>query len=132
MLPNAHLQYFFGKEAVMMNYSDGNMEGIVAPTDSRWRKDLQNFEKGLVDEAETCKNEIEEEQRRKRKLVEDGKAPAFKPNFFVEQPHPYVTKEFLEKEENPICYKLIEGEKGYWQRRINKDWKDMPNLWGPF
>jgi len=40
MLPEAHLQYFFGKEAVMMNYCNQNMVGVVAPTDSRWRKDL--------------------------------------------------------------------------------------------
>ena len=68
MIPEAHLQYFFGREAVVMNYSNDEMVGVISPTDSRWRKDLQNFEKGLMEEAEQAKLDIEKEQRRKRKL----------------------------------------------------------------
>ena len=39
------------------------------------------------------------------------------------------------KEETPVLYELIEGQgdnKGYWERRENKDWDDLHNLWGPW
>ena len=49
------------------------MEGIVAPTDSRWRNDLRYFEEDLMEEADNQKVLIEEEQRRKRKLYENSK-----------------------------------------------------------
>ena len=35
-------------------------------------------------------------------------------------------------QENPIMYEFIEGEKGYWERRNNKDWDDLPNLFGQY
>jgi hypothetical protein len=34
-----------------------------------------------------------------------------------------------------VYYELIENDgddKGYFERRKNKDWADMPKLWGPF
>jgi hypothetical protein len=35
------------------------MEGYIPRTDSRWRKDLRNFEDDRVEEAETEKDKIE-------------------------------------------------------------------------
>jgi hypothetical protein len=32
----------------------------------------------------------------------------------------------------PVFWRLKNDEKGYWQRREKGDWKDMPNLYGPF
>lgn len=49
------------------------MEGVVAPTDSRWRNDLRYFEEDLMEEADNEKVLIEEEQRRKRKFYENNK-----------------------------------------------------------
>jgi len=48
------------------------MIGKIPPTDSRNRDDIRLYEQGLMDEAESAKNVIEEEQRRKRKLQEEG------------------------------------------------------------
>jgi len=53
-----------------MNYKSDEMEGVVAPTDSRFRQDLRSFEEGRIDESELNKNLIEEEQRRKRREME--------------------------------------------------------------
>jgi len=56
-------------------------------------------------------------------------------SFFREQPHPYVTKETLpvEGDDQVIMWDLIEDEGvGYWDRRKNNNWTDLPNLWGPF
>ena len=47
------------------------MEGVVAPTDSRWRGDVRFFEEGDLEEAETKKCEIEIQQRKVRKICED-------------------------------------------------------------
>lgn len=46
------------------------MIGVVSPTDSRFREDLRIYEEGQFDEADKVKFEIEEEQRRKRKIHE--------------------------------------------------------------
>jgi len=48
------------------------MMSKLPPTDSRNRNDIQLYEQGNIDEAEDAKNIIEEEQRRKRKVMEDG------------------------------------------------------------
>ena len=121
----------------MINYKNDNMIGVVSPTDSRWRKDVDFWEKGLEDEAEKAKIDIEQEQRRKRKLRSEGTSPQWKPNFFRPVPHPYLKTDVYNTGEKdpPIYYQLIENEgdnKGYWERRKNKDWDDMPKLFGPF
>ena len=110
------------------------MEGIIAPTDSRWRNDLRYFEEDLMEEADNEKVIIEDEQRRKRKIFETNKKE-WKPYFFEEVPHPFLRKQNELNILNPIQYKLIENkgdQKGYWERRQKGDWKDLPNLWGPF
>ena len=63
----------------------------------------------------------------------------WQPNFFRAVPHPYITNNdnIQTNEEVPIYYQLIQnedgcGNKGYWERRENGEWDDMPNLWGPF
>ena len=79
---NAHLQYFFSKCALLLNYKSDEMVGTISPTDSRWRGDLRLYEEGKIDEADVEKTKIEEEQRRKRAMGRPHEA-----NFFqkVEQ-----------------------------------------------
>ena len=43
-----------------MNYKSDEMEGIIAPTDARFRMDNRLFEQGLLDEADVEKVEIEQ------------------------------------------------------------------------
>jgi hypothetical protein len=76
---------------VVLNYKNKEMEGIIAPTDSRWRNDLRYFEEDLMEEADNEKVLIEEEQRRKRKIFEVNKQE-WKPLFFDEVPHPFLRK----------------------------------------
>ena len=110
------------------------MTGIVAPTDSRFRRDIQFHEAGHFDEAEKAKKEIEEEQRRTRNQMGNN---VWQPKFFVLRKHPYIkdNKMIATHEDRPAFYDIIEGagdQKGYWERRERGDWSDMPNLWGPF
>ena len=81
-MPNAHLQYFFDEQAVLLNFKSNEMVGKVAPTDTRFRGDLRYFEEGEKDEAELEKVEIEQQQRRVRRKVEGGEIPAWRPRFF--------------------------------------------------
>jgi hypothetical protein len=60
LIPDANLQYFFGKLTVLLNWKCPEMIGVVAPTDSRFRKDLRFYEEGDSEEAERWKNIIEE------------------------------------------------------------------------
>ena len=52
VIPEAHLQYFFGKEALIMNHKTEEMDGVIAPTDCRYRKDLQYCEAGNYEECD--------------------------------------------------------------------------------
>ena len=109
------------------------MQGVISPTDSRWRDDIAAFEEGDEETSEAAKNRIEGEQRRKRDLMDKG-AFTWKPNFFELVDHPYMTADnqpIDTKEEKPHQWRLIQGEKGYWERRKRQDWSDMPYLWGP-
>ena len=115
------------------------MTGVVAPTDSRFRRDQRLFEEGEVDEAEAEKLEIEKQQRRVRKKVEDGEIEAWQPRFFKARTHPLVTKELMDVgvedadgNYSVTQWELREDDQGYWERRKRGDWQDLPNLWGPF
>jgi len=86
-----------------------------------------------MDEAESAKNIIEEEQRRKRKLLEDGQM-TWKPMFFEEVKHPHITPSTFKvvSMPNPTLWVLKETKgdyKSYWDRREEGDWKGMPDLW---
>ena len=72
--------------------------------------------------------------------VAAGRAQEYKAKFFVQEDHPYYKdNEILDsREAKPIKFRFIKGDgkdggpKGYWERRLDGDWSDMPSLWGPF
>lgn len=39
LMKNAEMMYHYNKFALLLNYKSAQMEGYVAPTDSRFRKD---------------------------------------------------------------------------------------------
>ena len=130
------MQYFFNETTVMLNYINEEMREALPRTDSRVRDDVRLYEEGHTDEADAEKLKIEEQQRRVRRLIEEGKVDKWKPNFFREVPHPYLnSKEDLntgEADNKPIRFELITGESGYWERRARGDWSGLPNIFGPF
>jgi hypothetical protein len=93
LLRDAHLQYFYNPIAVIMNYMSKDMEGVVAPTDSRFRGDLRLYEEGFVEDADEVKLRIEEKQRALRKKIEENEMPPWKPMFFREVKHPFLKPE---------------------------------------
>jgi len=60
MIPDANLQYFFSKEALLMNYKTDEMDGVISITDSRRRKDINCCEEGNLDEADRIVEEMAE------------------------------------------------------------------------
>ena len=84
--PDANLQFFFSAETCLLNYLSPQMQGVVAPTDSRFRMDMRLMEEGKIDEAEDEKVAIEVAQRQRRKQMEAQEAQGkgkYKPKFFV-------------------------------------------------
>lgn len=65
--PEAYLQFFFSTRACTMNYFTPEMNGVIAPTDSRYRKDVRCLEEGKLEEADDAKLMIETGQRKRRK-----------------------------------------------------------------
>jgi hypothetical protein len=66
------------------------MDGYVAPTDSRFRKDQRLYEEGKIEEADAEKLMIEEEQWNKRELAAEGKIPDYEPRYFCKVVHPHI------------------------------------------
>lgn len=84
------------------------MMGPIAPTDSRYRTDLRYFDDGMLSEATTEKNRLEEKQREKRhsdpKFQEN-----WKPLWFDKMSHHVVN------EEETFIF-----NQNYWKRDFSK------------
>ena len=134
LVDNAYMQYMFSTFTVLMNYVSDDMNGYLPPTDSRYRNDLRCYENGEIEQAEIEKVSIELRQRLVRKWVSEGKCEQWQPKYFKEVAHPYVfdNETINTKEDKPIFYEFIEGDKGYFSRREKKDWSDSYNIWGPW
>ena len=59
LIPNAHLQYYFDYDSILMNYVCEEMNDNVAPTDSRFRMDQRYYEEGQIEDAEVEKVAVE-------------------------------------------------------------------------
>ena len=103
LIPNAHLQYYFYKDSIYLNYLPIEMNGVISPTDSRYRLDQRLFEEDQADEADEEKVLIEEEQRRKRKVM-DANGEAWVANFFRKVDHPHLQDDDIVKtlEDRPV------------------------------
>ncbi|KAL6452016.1 OSH3 Oxysterol-binding protein 3 [Candida maltosa Xu316] len=119
LLPNFQKKFGFTKFAGTLNKITPLEKGKMAPTDSRHRPDLQLYEQGDTEESETLKNKLEQDQRVRRKQMEDAGEV-------------HVPKFFKPKTDGPadeVEWELIQGENSYWNRRKRGDWDDLLKLW---
>ena len=119
LLPNYQKKFGFTKFSGTLNKITEMERGKMAPTDSRNRPDLQAYEKGDVDNAEDLKNKLEQDQRVRRKEMEEAGTV-------------HVPKFFRQKGNGPVDeseWEFIQGEKSYWNRRKRGDWEDLLQLW---
>lgn len=52
LIPDYKKQFSFALYTILLNYKSKEMEGVLAPTDSRFRNDQRLFEEGDVDAAD--------------------------------------------------------------------------------
>ncbi|XP_048846491.1 oxysterol-binding protein-related protein 7-like isoform X2 [Brienomyrus brachyistius] len=80
--PEDHFKYYgFSCFAMEMNELTPEMLPLLPPTDSRFRPDQRLLEEGMVNEADKRKDEVEEKQRERRKLLAK-KGQVHVPRFF--------------------------------------------------
>jgi hypothetical protein len=58
-MPDYKKQFFFNYYTLLLNYKSSEMNGFLAPTDSRFRNDMRLFEEGKLDEADQEKIRVE-------------------------------------------------------------------------
>jgi hypothetical protein len=87
--------------------------GRLPPTDSRLRSDQILLEQGNHGEAEEVKTQLEEQQRARRKEMEE-RGEEWRPRWFTR----------LEVGEE-VVWKLKTGKDGYWEERARGRWTDV-------
>mmetsp|Transcript_17862 Transcript_17862/g.30323 ORF Transcript_17862/g.30323 Transcript_17862/m.30323 type:complete len:145 (+) Transcript_17862:2607-3041(+) len=132
----------FNYFALQCNMCPEGLRKKIPPTDSRVREDVRLWEEDQLDKASAAKQRYEDNQRNRRKMVkkmlereakEDGKKidmhqeqDFYTPRFFTK-----VKLEGSQKKgskEPKFEYRLIKGEKGYWERRERGDWTGIPRI----
>ncbi|XP_063077722.1 oxysterol-binding protein-related protein 7 [Engraulis encrasicolus] len=80
--PKDHQLYFgFSSFAMELNELTPDLKGLLPPTDTRLRPDQRFLEEGRIEDTDRVKDEIEERQRLRRKMLE-GKGEDHVPRFF--------------------------------------------------
>ena len=126
--PDKGKMYAFSNFALQLNHLPEDVQlttertTLIAPTDSRFRSDMRNYEEGKTQVAEAEKKRLEELQRKHRREREEAKE-IFEPNFFEKT---IVPNHWTGDEE--IRYTLKTGEQGYWERRKRLDWAGLPDI----
>ena len=120
LLPKSNKRFGFTQFAAETSQITDMERGYLAPTDSRLRPDIDAYLKSDIPKAEKLKNELEENQRTRRKELEQS-AKKYKPMFF----------HHIGNSSSPDSGEWVynRGEKSYWNRRANQDWDDLLKLW---
>uniref|UniRef100_A0A914NXS1 Uncharacterized protein n=1 Tax=Panagrolaimus davidi TaxID=227884 RepID=A0A914NXS1_9BILA len=114
--------YHFTKLAIELNEEDES----VAPTDSRRRPDQRLMERGLWEEANKVKSEVEDRQRVVRKKREADVETAMAEG----RPCPEYAPLWFEKTQDEYTGAVIHVFKNeYWDCKNKGDWNRCPNLW---
>lgn len=108
-------QHSFSKFSINLNNLTPKLEGEIAPTDSRFRPDLREFERGDIDKGAEEKHRLEEKQRAARKDRKDN-GETWTPLWF---------EEVIEEETGDKFFKINDK---YWQKKQEGDWSVCPDL----
>lgn len=98
-----------------MNNLTEDLEKVIAPTDSRLRPDLREFERGNLDKGAEEKHRLEEKQRAHRKARKEN-GETWTPLWF---------EEVIEEETGEKFWKINDQ---YWHKRHEGDWSQCPDL----
>lgn len=120
LLPKPNKRFGFTKFANDLIQTTPIEENKLAPTDSRLRPDIKAYLDVDLDKAEDIKCKLEEDQRVRRKEMEQT-SKKHKPVFF----------HHIGSSSDPDSGEWVytRGEKSYWNRRPKQDWDDLLKLW---
>jgi len=119
--PGSEIMYHFTKFAIELNEEDES----VAPTDSRRRPDQRLMEQKNWEDANKLKNQLEDKQRRTRKVFEsqveqallEGNLLEYQPKWFEKVNDPHT---------GTLIYSLINN--AYWKCKEKCDWSRCPDI----
>ncbi|KAJ1529011.1 hypothetical protein HK096_009725 [Nowakowskiella sp. JEL0078] len=116
--PNHTEMYGFTQFALELNEFTRDLEGLLPPTDTRYRPDQRLYEEGKLNDAEAEKQRLEQKQRERRKQRElDGET--WIPQWFE--------RRTLDTGEESWQYK----EGSYWETRNLRGSFPQLDLFGP-
>ncbi len=119
LVDNAAQTYGLTRFAASLNEITEIEKDKMAPTDSRLRPDQRMAENGALDDAEEWKQKLEEEQRARRRQLEDS-GEAYAPRWFVK-----VDEDCADGEE---CWRIKTGKDGYWEERVKGAWTGVTDI----
>ncbi|TQV98088.1 oxysterol-binding protein [Cordyceps javanica] len=119
LVDNAAQTYGLTRFAATLNEITDIERDKMAPTDSRLRPDQRMAEEGALDEAEGWKQKLEEEQRVRRRQLEDS-GEAYAPRWFVK-----VSDDAPDGEE---CWRIKTGKDSYWEERAKGAWTGVTDI----
>ncbi|CAF9941778.1 MAG: hypothetical protein ALECFALPRED_009301 [Alectoria fallacina] len=119
LVPDAAKRYGFTTFAASLNEITPIEKGKLPPTDSRLRPDQRAAEDGDFDEAEVLKGKLEEAQRKRRKILEDG-GSSWTPRWFekVEGGDGSGEEVWVTKA----------GQDNYWEKRSKSEWEEVEKI----
>jgi oxysterol-binding protein-related protein 3/6/7 len=117
LVDNASSRYGFTLFAAQMNEVTALEKGKAAKTDSRLRPDQRALEDGKVDEAEELKATLEENQRTRRKALEDN-GEEWTPKWFT----------MSGTDGGEQVWKMKSGKEGYWEAREKGNWSGVTDV----
>ncbi|KAL2312740.1 Sterol binding ankyrin repeat protein [Schizosaccharomyces pombe] len=80
--------------AISLNALTPQLKPWLPPTDTRLRPDQRAMENGQYDLAASEKNRLEEKQRKKRRMREQGEMPPWSPRWFSAAKHPVTGEDY--------------------------------------
>jgi hypothetical protein len=122
--------FFFNKFTLQLNYRPESLMSKLPPTDSRLRKDLQQWEKHKLEESTVEKTRMEGNQRERKKQIKqifqgkklDKDEEYYSPQYFKKTTHEVTGEEF---------YQFSDHNKhgsNYWKDREEGTWTHSPKI----
>ena len=118
LLPDASKRYGFTRFAASLNEITPLEEGKLPPTDSRLRPDQRAAEDNDWERAETLKVQLEEAQRKRRKVMEDD-GVTWQPKWFEKVDGGDGAEE---------VWVAKTGNSSYWEQRKEAKWQGIERL----
>jgi hypothetical protein len=118
LVENAPQRYGFTTFAASLNEITELEKGKLPPTDCRLRPDQRAAERGDLDEAEVWKAKLEDNQRLRRKGLEE-RGETYRPRWFVRVEG---------GDDGEEVWKLRAGKEGYWEERMKGTWTGVENI----